>query len=216
MKRISIALLGIVIAAVFPSAHAATTIVDWTVNSAVPDDSPTGLSDTRTITGSPILGITRVDLRLQFSGGWNGDLYAYLSHSSGFVIALNRPGKTLLNAIGSGSSGLNITLSDFAASDIHTGIPGSGLVTGSWQPDARNVDPDLVLDSSPRTVFFSSFNGLSADGSWTLFTADMSSGDQSTLVSWGLTILGTPEPSRAMLLMLGSLGLMMHRRRSIA
>ena len=195
-------------------ARAATTIVDWTVNTSVPDDAPTGLTDTRTVSGSTILGITQVDLRLEFSGGWNGDLYAYLTHSSGFAVALNRPGKTLLDTIGSGSSGMTITLSDLAATDIHTGIPGSGVVTGTWQPDARNIDPDLVLDTDPRTAYLSSFNGLAADGTWTLFVADMSAADESTLVGWGLTITGSvPEPSRALLMMAGLAGTLLRRRR---
>ena len=195
-------------------ASAATTIANWTVNASVPDDTPTGLTDTRTVSGSTILDITSVDLLLQFSGGWNGDLYAYLSHSTGFTIALNRPGKSLLNTIGSGSSGMTITLSDLAATDIHTGIAGSGFVSGTYQPDARNVDPALVLDTSPRTDFLSSFNGLAANGTWTLFVADMSAGDESTLVGWGLTINGTPEPSRALLMMLGFAGALLRRRRS--
>jgi hypothetical protein len=92
-------------------------------------------------------------------------------------------------------------------------IPGSGLVTGYWQPDAREIDPDLVVDTDPRTAYLSSFQGLTANGTWTLFVADNSAGDQSTLVGWGLTILGTPEPSRAMLLMLGAAGMLMRRRR---
>jgi subtilisin-like proprotein convertase family protein len=40
----------------------------------------------------------------------------------------------------------------------------------------------------------SSFNGLSADGTWTLFLADMSASEESTLVSWGLQITAVPEP----------------------
>jgi hypothetical protein len=115
--------------------------------------------------------------------------------------------------VGSPSSGFDVTFSDDAFSDLHTMIPGSGLVTGYWQPDAREIDPDLVVDTDPRTAYLSSFQGLTANGTWTLFVADNSAGDQSTLVGWGLTILGTPEPSRAMLLMLGAAGMLMRRRR---
>lgn len=126
---------------------------------------------------------------------------------------LNRPGKTSVSTVGSPSSGFDVTFSDDAFSDLHTMIPGSGLVTGYWQPDAREIDPDLVVDTDPRTAYLSSFQGLTANGTWTLFVADNSAGDQSTLVGWGLTILGTPEPSRAMLLMLGAAGMLMRRRR---
>lgn len=214
MRTFSLVLSCLVAMLVQNPAQAATTIVDWTVNTSIPDDQPAGVTDTRTVSGSTILGITQVDLRLEFSGGWNGDLYAYLSHSSGFAIALNRPGKSLLNSIGSGSSGMTITLSDLAATDIHTGIPGSGVVTGTYQPDARNVDPALVLDSSARTAFLSSFNGLAADGTWTLFVADMSAADESTLVGWGLTINGSvPEPSRAVLVLMALSATALRRRR---
>lgn len=197
--------------------HAATTIVDYTVNTGIPDNSSTGFADTRTITGSSIQGITEVEVRLKFSGGWNGDLYVYLSHSSGFSVLLNRPGKTTLDTIGSGSSGMDISLNDAATFDVHTGMVSSGVVTGLYQPDGRAVDPDLVIDLSPRTALLSSFNGLSANGDWTLFVADMSAGDESMLTDWGLTIIGTvPEPSRALLMMMGLSGMLLRRRRTAA
>lgn len=197
------------------SSPAATTIVDYTVNDTIPDNNPVGYADNRVIINSPISSITSVEVRLIVSGGWNGDLYAHLSHSSGFSVLLNRPGKTGMDTIGSPSSGFNVTFSDDAFSDIHTMIPGSGLVTGFWQPDAREIDPDLVLDTDPRTAYLSSFQGLNANGTWTLFVVDNAAGDEGTLLGWGLTILGTPEPSRAMLLMLGSVGLLMRRRRAL-
>jgi hypothetical protein len=42
--------------------------------------------------------ITDVNVGLQLSGGWNGDLYAYLVHSSGFAVLLNRVGRGTGNA----------------------------------------------------------------------------------------------------------------------
>lgn len=194
--------------------QAATTIVDYTVNSSVPDNNPTGLVDARTLTGSTITKITSIEVRLKLSGGWNGDLYAFLQHDSGFSVLLNRHGKTSGDPIGSGSSGFDITLSDDAINDIHTSIGASGLITGLFQPDARNVDPDLVTDLDSRTSYLSSFQGLDANGSWTLFVADMSAGDEAMLLGWGMTILGTPEPSRALLLMVGLAGAMLRRRRA--
>lgn len=196
------------------SADAATTIVDWTINSSIPDASPTGLADTRTVSGSTVLGITGIEVRLELSGGWNGDLYAYLIHESGFSVLLNRVGRTVSNPIGSGSSGFDITLSDLASTDIHTGIGSSGLINGLYQPDARNVDPDLALNTSSRTAFLSSFNGLNANGDWTLFVMDNESGDESTLTGWGLTLTqSTPEPSRALLVLIGCMCVTLRRRR---
>ena len=42
---------------------------------------------------------------------------------------------------------------------------------------------------------FANFNGLNPNGTWTLFIADLSAGDQSQLVSWDLNIIAVvPEP----------------------
>jgi hypothetical protein len=58
------------------------------------------------------------------------------------------------------------------------------------------------------TETLASFDGISgndAAGQWTLFLADLSAGDQSTLVSWSVDITTVPEPSS---LALGALGLL--------
>ena len=194
---------------------ASTTVdLDWTLNSTIPDNSPTGLVDSRVISGSSISMITSVEVRLRIDGGWNGDLYVFLSHDSGITILLNRPGKTESISIGSGSSGFDIILSDDAVSDMHTPTVGSGPVTGTFQPDAREDDPLEVLDTSPRTAYLSVFQGMDSNGTWTLFLADNVSGDESTLVEWGMSITGIPEPSSAVLLLLGAAGIIIRRRRS--
>src|SRR2546423_205875 len=57
----------------------------------IPDGSLNGLSDTRTLSGISQPQISDVKVTLNLSGGYNGDLYAYLSHgSTGFAVLLNR------------------------------------------------------------------------------------------------------------------------------
>src|SRR2546426_5405996 len=159
---------------------------------AIADGSASGVSDVRSL-NSAVTAIGNFTVFLNISGEFNGDLYAYLRHDSGFSILLNRPGRTADSPSGYGDSGFNITLSDFATRDIHsygavvTPATGSPL-TGAWQPDGRNVDPSLVLDSTARTATLSSFAGLSASGDWTLFLADMQSGGTSALESWSLQV----------------------------
>lgn len=169
----------------------------------IPDGNPSGLSQTQTINSS-ITAITSVTVHLDISSEFTGDIYAYLTHGSSIAILLNRPGSTAGNPFGYGdSTGYQITLSDAAANDIHlyqnVVIPASGSpLTGNWQPDARNVDPNSVTDTSSRTAFLSVFNGQAASGDWTLFVADMSSGGVSALNSWSLDFTGrqtaVPEP----------------------
>ena len=127
----------------------------------IPDGSLTGWSDTRSVSG--IGNISDVSVTLNLSGGWNGDLYAYLVHGSGFSVLLNRVGVTANGSPGYGTAGMNVTLSDAAVlGNIHSVLaPVSG---GIYQPDGRNVNPltpGSVLSSTPPTALLSSFNGLS-------------------------------------------------------
>ena len=196
-------LLGALGLLAFQSIAAASTT--WNgptinVSTEIPDNDDLGITTTHMVFDSGISQIDSVTVTINLTGTWNGDLYAYLAHDSGFSILLNRPGRSLDNPDGSASSGMVITFADSASSDIHTAIPMSGgSFTGTYQPDGRITDPLTVLDTDSRTAMLSSFSGLNADGSWTLFIADQSPGETSTLQSWSMTITGVPEPSTTML-----------------
>jgi subtilisin-like proprotein convertase family protein len=193
-------------------AHAAYTVsYTYNVNTAIPDNSGIGLSNTHNVS-TYIDTLSEVQVQLTMSGGWSGDLYAYLTHGTGFAVLLNRPGRSLADPDGSGTIDLSVILADSASFDIHTAIPSSGSATGLFQPDARTMDPDNALDTSPRSAFLSSFNGLDPNGEWLLYVADVASGDTMTLQNWTLTLSGVPEPSTATLFMPGMLGLLRRRR----
>jgi subtilisin-like proprotein convertase family protein len=182
---------------------------------AVPDGNLAGWSDTRNISG--VLGndndnpnaIFDINVFLNLSGGYNGDLYGYLVHSSGFAVLLNRPGRSNLSPFGYSDAGMNLAFDEGAANNVHTYqlVPGYAvsLNDGStWQPDGRNTNPTSVNGSETRDSLLDSFNGLSADGNWTLFLADLSVGETSTVVNWGMQVTATPEPSTFGLLGLGA------------
>jgi subtilisin-like proprotein convertase family protein len=191
--------------------HAASSYSQtFTVSTTIPDNNIIGIADSRSVATS-ITQIAHVSVSLNITGGWNGDFYAYLSHGSGFAILLNRPGRNPAAPYGSGSSGFSVLLADSADSDIHTAIPNSGLVTGTYQPDARNTDPGNAADSDIRSAFLGSFVGLDPNGQWTLFIADVSPGDTGTLQSWTLQIQAIPEPRTVMLAVFGVV-LMLGRR----
>src|SRR5919109_903297 len=80
---------------------------------AIADGNASGVSDARTVS-SAISAIGSLTVSLDISGQFNGDLYAYLRHDSGFSVLLNRPGRTEDTPSGYSDSGLNITLSDSA------------------------------------------------------------------------------------------------------
>lgn len=192
--------LGAAVALVAISATAQVTesFSFTNLNRAIPDGNPSGMAEFRSITSS-VVDITKVTVKLQIAGNYNGDLYAYLVHSNGFSVLLNRPGRTAGNPSGYDDSGLTITLDDDALNDIHTyrdvvtPTAGSAL-TGTWKPDARNADPSMVTNGSPRSGFLSEFQGFGGSGEWVLFLLDSESGGTNKLVSWGLEITGRTLP----------------------
>ena len=161
----------------------------------IPDGSLTGLADTRAISGltSPITSVTVI---LNISGGYNGDLLAYLSHDGVMIPLLNNVGAPENSSFGYSNPGFSVTLSDSALASIHDYQTGdinlTGTVTGNWTPDGGQL---------------SDLNGLSGNGNWTLFFADtVSSGSPSTLTSWSLDIItAVPEPINVALGVFGGL-----------
>jgi len=152
-------------------------------------------SDTRAVSGTVGQPITGVSVRLSLSGGYNGDLYGYLSYNGVLVPLLNRVGVGSGDPFGYDDAGLNVTFTDGAANNIHfyqeTG--GYSIAGGTaWQPDGRMINPVTSLPEAfdaAGTTGLGAFTGMGADGNWTLVLADLSAGGgQSTVVSWGLDI----------------------------
>src|SRR5437762_5142654 len=105
----SILLLGL-LGAVSPLLLRAQTIESYTftTNRVLPDGNAAGLTEVRNI-NSAIGTISSLKVRLKLTGEFNGDLYGYVRHASGFTVLLNRPGKTSGNAYGYGDSGFDVT-----------------------------------------------------------------------------------------------------------
>jgi len=166
------------------------------INAVIPDASSIGLDDTRNLSLPGLASITDLKVKLTVAGGFNGDLYCYLRHESGFVVLLNRPGRSAANDLGSEQPGLKVSFSQDPAKDIHgcqNCGPVSAAVVGEWAPDGRQADPRACLQTSPRTSTLNSFAGLNPNGKWTLFLADLNPGSQATLVDWSLIITATPR-----------------------
>ncbi|HTI73068.1 MAG TPA: PEP-CTERM sorting domain-containing protein [Candidatus Limnocylindria bacterium] len=178
-------------------------------NRNITDNSAAGISDTRTVSLADNYAITSLSVSVNIdprsSGMFNGDIYLTLAKGEeAFSVLLNRTGTRDDSSFGYGDNGFHITFSDSAANDIHmyrltatgsnTTPLASNPLTGTWQPDARNIDPDSVVNTDPRTAFLSAFKGLTPNGQWTLFAADLSSGGTAKLSSWSLNFVMVPEP----------------------
>jgi hypothetical protein len=198
------------------TAHATLVINDtFTVNQSIPDANASGITTSHTYSGLDANTINGVSVSLDITGGYNGDLYGYLvlrdaNGNATSALLLNRVGTTGGDPFGSDGSGFShITLSDAGVIDIHGVNPGYGnaVSTGTYL-----ADQSLGANSLNAT-----FGTSTANGTWTLFLADLSGGDQSTLVSWGLNVSVVPEPvTWALGIFAVALAVVVIRRRLVA
>lgn len=206
-------------------ASAATIRLVDSIGGAIPDGSISGLSRSLTLDrpGEDIVGIT-VDLSISSLSGNNaflGDLYVYLTDGTTLVTLANRPGRSASNPDGYDDNfGFAVTFDDTATIDFHTyrlGVTGDNdspllaIMTGTFQADGRLTSPLDVVTDDPRTSQLSDFFGLSAERTFTLFAADLSTGAMHQVNEWALNVETIPEPSAALLGIL-SLGVLAFRR----
>lgn len=190
-----ILLTGLMVLALAGAASATIVMTDdWNIGQVITDGNPVGMTVSQTFSGLDTSAINDVSVRLNLTGGYNGDLYGYLvlqSADSSTMTAI------LLNQIGPGAYGnsgstINVTLSGNVdgGGSVYLGDIGSVAGTGNVTTDVgQNYTPD------GNATALGVFNTHNANGTWTLFLADLSAGSQSTLVSWGLDISVVPEPT---------------------
>jgi len=192
----------------------------------IPDGNLNGYQSSQSLNG--IAGeISDINVTLNISGGFNGDLYGYLYHNNTLCVLVNRVGRSGSSSVGYGDTGFGpdaatnrFTFDDQAGHDVHVyrtfsfSLNGTGQLTGQWQPDGRALDPlsaGSAFPGAPRSNMLSLFNGMNPNGDWRLFFADVSPGGESTLVSWGMQITAVPEPAVATLVSAGVAGLLWFR-----
>ena len=156
----------------------------------IPDNNPSGVGYALNF-GATGLQISDIQVSLNISGGWNGDLYAYLSHGSSYSVLLNRVGTVNSGDDGYNTAGLDVVLQPVTThpglADIHTTM--LPTAAGSYEADGRVVYTDT---SRPQTL--DTFLTTDPNGSWTLFFADRAAVNASTLTGWSLDITAVPEP----------------------
>lgn len=193
-KLFAIAALSLVSAA----SASAIFFSSGTLNQNVPI-APSHYVSTISVSG---LGDSLVDLSvsLNISGGYNGNLYAYLSYGGENVILLNRIGVTGSDAFGANDAGMSITLSDSGSlGDIHAA--GGGVLSGNWRPDGRAISPfstGAQFDAATRQNAgnpLALFSGVNPNGEWKLYIADVEGVNSPVLDSWGLELTAVPEPT---------------------
>ena len=176
---------------------------NYTVSSSpaqvIPDGNPSGVAYALNFSGANQIVSVSVDLNI--TGGYNGDLYAYLSHGSQTLVLLDRvgvgTGSGAQYTFGYSGSSLAVTLADTGSGNIHN--YGGGTPSGPYMADGQSTSPFATAGSFSSTggsaTFGNTFtSGSDPNGGWTLFFADLSSGGLSTLNSFNVNITAVPEP----------------------
>jgi hypothetical protein len=137
--------------------------------------------------------ISQVTVSLNgFSHTWPSDVDVLLVGPAGQKVAV------MSDACGGwpGANNITLTLSDAAV----LALPVSGpVVSGTYKPmDYEPGDGMLApAPAGPYATTLSAFNGLDANGTWSLYVVDDGSGDQGSFAGgWSLTITtSSPGPS---------------------
>ncbi len=203
MKFIRSAVFGTVAALSLATASAAIVTEatrTFTVNLDIPDLQDPPQTFLQTVSDSLIVSLTQVQVSLNLVGtpsgsGFASEMTVFLNKDLGSsAMLLNRVGISGTDAIGQSYDGWNVTFDDNAGSDIHLATLGSGVLSGTYQPDGRVLPSDTL-----RPEMLSVFNGGAGNGDWRLAIADLELGGTMRIQSWSLTLTGeaavVPEPS---------------------
>lgn len=194
------------------AAYAVPVSVLTPVNTAIPDNSTTGLSSTATVVSTGVLNAINVSVALTHT--WLGDLIVTLSHGANSVILTNKPGATTPTGAGDSTNldaGSPLNFSDAGlATEFTIGMGcGSSDVVGVTS-GCMNLS---FIPNMPLAVFL----GGEASGAWVLNVTDTAALDIGTFANWTLNLdveprNSVPVPATLALLGIGAAGLL--RRRS--
>ena len=151
----------------------------------IPDGSPVGVASvmpfTANTTGNQMIGVT---VGLNISGGYNGNLYAYLISPNGtLVVLMNQPGSAPFYAPG---SGMTVTLADGGS---------GGSIQSAAETYGQVLTGSYAAAGSLSNIAAPGGNDGTGNGNWTLFFADLTrGGGQAYLDSWTLNLTVVPEP----------------------
>jgi hypothetical protein len=194
------------------AASSATAEIYTFTNSAfanggvIPDANPSGWVDTQTLSNLTATSILDLNVVLDISGGFNGDLYGYLFYQAApgglgtMAVLLNRVGQN------TGTPGTPTYLFGFSTAGFSDVTLDDQGTSGSIHSVA-NPTSGLGVAYTPDGGSLSVFSGLNPNGVWSLFLADLSSGGSSQVVSWKLDITPVPEPTSMALMGIGGLAL---------
>lgn len=137
-------------------------------------------------TSIPVSGVvgntSLVTIRLNIIHTWDGDLVIFLRDPTNKWLELSyRNG-------GSGDNYTNTIFQDAATTNI---TAGSAPFTGNYNPEGTLIATGGSMNTTGTISSLAGFNGLNANGNWTLRISDEAGMDTGTFVSATLSITGS-------------------------
>lgn len=137
----------------------------------IPDDNPTGITDTFTVNVPEGQIIGDMDFIFKAQHSWVGDLIVEVTNPTGVTLRLiDRPGLPA-SQFGSSANDPDVILDDAAETSIEDiSFGGNDPVIGTFRPS-----PDALSD----------LNGTEAGGTWSIMVSDNEGQDTGALQEWG-------------------------------
>ncbi|MCH8966821.1 MAG: proprotein convertase P-domain-containing protein, partial [Planctomycetes bacterium] len=153
------------------------TVYSDTFTEPIPDGGGPGNPATRTITVPDSLTMEDVNVSLDVTHTWIGDLIVTLAHGGTTVTIVDRPG------IPPPGFGCNSNDLDIILDDEGTG----GAVETLCGPSDNSLTPTSPPNYTPNQAL-SAFDGMDAAGTWTIAVSDNAGGDSGTLNAWSIRL----------------------------
>ena len=151
----------------------------------IPDDDPTGVSDTIVIPDN--FTVTDLNVYINALHTWVGDLSFTLDHAATPTAIINQPGVPA-STFGCSGDNYDVTVDDEGP---NTAIENQ---CGTTPPAIQGIAPG---GDPPSTTLLQAYDGQNVNGAWTLTVVDNAGGDTGTLVAWCIEV---PLPPTAVTL----------------
>lgn len=161
--------------------------------------------------------VAGVEVDLDMSHTWVGDVVVKLDGPGGLITLLSRP---VFAEVGDDGTGCCGDSSNLVIGSLQTFVDGGSISAenlGLAQPSSADPIPAQTLDPHGGTVagdtsLLATYAGDSAVGTWTLYVGDSAGADLGNVSSWTLRLTTVPEPTSLSLLALGGLALLRRKR----
>jgi subtilisin-like proprotein convertase family protein len=162
--------------AVFRFATSAPVEYCRTPNQAIPDNNPTGVTDSLVIADGG--AISDLDVYIRASHTWVGDVQFRLSNGGAPVSVFNRPGVPA-STFGCSGDDIDVTLDDEGT---------DGNVEATCLAGTPAIAGDRVGGDPASTTLLAAFDGQPLADTWTLTSSDHVGADTGTLLEWCLVV----------------------------